>query len=234
VRGEGDRFSDTVNLVPLLLLLSFTTGLVDAVTVLGLGKVFTANMTGNVVFLGFAIARVPGFQVEPYLLAIASFLIGAAAGGRFGLAHASRRRASWLLRAASIEAVLLWIAAGIAVGFDIESQDPKAALYAIIFTTGVAMGFRNATIRQLKVPDLTTTVVTMTLTGLAADSALAGGPNSNWKTRGLAVGAILAGAVVGALLVSRFGLAIPLVIVGALGLTGTMACSYLSTGTIRA
>jgi uncharacterized membrane protein YoaK (UPF0700 family) len=208
--------------------------LVDAVTVLGLGKVFTANMTGNVVFLGFAMAQVPGFQVAPYLLAIASFVIGAAAGGRFGLAYASRRRASWLLRAASVEAALLWIAAGIAVGFNIESQDPKAALYAIIAATGIAMGFRNATIRQLKVPDLTTTVVTMTLTGLAADSALAGGENSNWKARGMAVGTILTGAVVGAVLVSRFGLAIPLVIVGALGLIGTTACSYLSTSNIRA
>ena len=43
----------------LLLLLSATTGLVDAVSVLGLGKVFTANMTGNVVFLGFAAAQTP-------------------------------------------------------------------------------------------------------------------------------------------------------------------------------
>jgi uncharacterized membrane protein YoaK (UPF0700 family) len=215
-------------------LLSFTTGLVDAITVLGLGKVFTANMTGNVVFLGFAIAGVPGFNVEPYLVAIGSFLVGAAAGGRFGLAHASRRRGIWLLRAASIEAVLLWVAAGIAVGFEISSQDPKAALFAIIITTGVAMGFRNATIRQLKVPDLTTTVLTLTLTGLAADSALAGGANTNWKTRAMAVGAILSGATAGAMLVSMLSLTIPLLIAGALGLVGTAACAFFPPTKTRA
>ena len=48
--------------VPLMLLLSFVTGLVDAISVLGLGKVFTANMTGNVVFLGFAAAGAPNFH----------------------------------------------------------------------------------------------------------------------------------------------------------------------------
>jgi len=57
-------------LPPLLLLLSFTTGLVDATSVLGLGKVFTANMTGNIVFLGFAAVGTPGFTVAPYLIAI--------------------------------------------------------------------------------------------------------------------------------------------------------------------
>jgi hypothetical protein len=49
----------------LLLLLSVTTGLVDAVSVLGLGKVFTANMTGNIVFLGFAAAGTPASALRP-------------------------------------------------------------------------------------------------------------------------------------------------------------------------
>jgi uncharacterized membrane protein YoaK (UPF0700 family) len=61
--------------VPLLLLLSVTTGLVDAASILGLGKVFTANMTGNVVFLGFAAAGVAGFEAGPYVVAILSFML---------------------------------------------------------------------------------------------------------------------------------------------------------------
>ncbi|SFG49473.1 Protein of unknown function [Novosphingobium sp. CF614] len=65
----------------LLLLLSVTTGLVDAISVLGLGKVFTANMTGNIVFLGFAAAGTPNFHVAPYLVSIAAFLFGALIGG---------------------------------------------------------------------------------------------------------------------------------------------------------
>src|SRR2546425_7365791 len=65
----------------LLLVLTVTTGLIDAVSVLGLGRVFTANMTGNVVFLGFALARVPGFSAVRSLAPLAAFLAGAVIGG---------------------------------------------------------------------------------------------------------------------------------------------------------
>ncbi len=209
----------------LLLLLSVTTGLVDAISVLGLGKVFTANMTGNIVFLGFAAAGTPGFRVAPYLVAIVAFLIGALIAGRTGKAHAGRPLRRWLLIAAGIEAALLWIAAIIAIDFDVATQTPDRSVYAIIILTGLAMGFRNATIRQLKVPDLTTTVLTLTLTGLAADSGLAGGANPNWQRRIGGVAAIFAGAALGAILVMQTGLAIPLVLAGALVLAGTIACA---------
>lgn len=209
----------------LLLLLSVTTGLVDAISVLGLGKVFTANMTGNVVFLGFAAAGTPGFRVAPYLVAMLSFLIGALVAGRTGKAHGDKPLRRWLMTAAVIEAVLLWIAAAVAVDFDIASQTPGTSLYTIIALTGLAMGFRNATIRQLKVPDLTTTVLTLTLTGLAADSSLAGDGNPNWARRVGAVVAIFGGAAVGAWLVVHTGLTLPLVIAGALVLAGTVACA---------
>ncbi len=165
----------------LLLLLSVTTGLVDAISVLGLGKVFTANMTGNIVFLGFAAAGTPGFRVAPYLAAIAAFLVGAVIAGRVGKGYADLPLHRWLVVAALVEAALLWAAAGVAIGFDVPSQSPNSSVYAIIALTGLAMGFCNATIRQLKVPDLTTTVLTLTVTGLAADSSLAGGSNPNWR-----------------------------------------------------
>jgi uncharacterized membrane protein YoaK (UPF0700 family) len=86
------------------------------------------------------------------------------------------------------------------------------------------MGFRNATIRQLKVPDLTTTVLTLTVTGLAADSSMAGGSNPNWGRRLASVAAIFAGAALGALLVNQSGLTLPLILAGALILGGTLAC----------
>src|SRR5438552_18808232 len=69
-----------------LLVLTGTTGLIDAISVLGLGHVFTANMTGNVVFLGFAAARVPGFSAVRCGCALLAFLIGAVCG--VGLAAA--------------------------------------------------------------------------------------------------------------------------------------------------
>ncbi len=209
----------------LLLLLSVTTGLVDAISVLGLGKVFTANMTGNVVFLGFAAAGTPGFRVLPAVAALLSFLGGALVAGRIGRRFAGRPMRHWLLAAALFETSLFWIAAVVATGFDIDAQAPASGLYAIIALTGFAMGFRNATVRQLKVPDLTTTVLTLTLTGLAADSSLAGGGNTNARRRIASVASIFLGAAVGAVMVMRSGLALPLAVAGALVLAGTALCA---------
>lgn len=216
--------ASTAPLPWLLLLLSVTTGLVDAISVLGLGKVFTANMTGNIVFLGFAATGTPGFHAPSYLAAIAAFMIGALVAGRIGKHHAGLPLRRWLLVAALVEAVLLWMAAGVAMGFDIASQSPGSSLYIIIALTGLAMGFRNATIRQLKVPDLTTTVLTLTMTGLAADSTPAGGDNPNWGRRIGSIAAIFLGAGIGAVLVSRSGLTLPLMLAGGLVLAGTLVC----------
>ncbi|MCY1081828.1 YoaK family protein [Archangium lansingense] len=209
----------------LALLLSVTTGLVDAISVLGLGKVFTANMTGNVVFLGFAVVGTPGFHFPPYLAAMLFFLIGALIAGQTGRAQRGKPLRRWLLLAAMIETLALWLAAIIATGFDIASQSPSAALYAIITLTALAMGFRNATIRQLKIPEVTTTVLTLTLTGLAADSTLAGGTNLNWARRLGSVIAIFAGASLGAALVFHVGLVAPLILAGFLVLAGTAVCA---------
>ena len=211
--------------VPLMLTLSVATGLVDAISVLGLGKVFTANMTGNIVFLGFAAAGTPDFHAVSYLVAIAAFLLGALVAGRTGKAQAAQPLRRWLLIAALVEAGLLWTAAIVAIDFDIATQTPGTRLYAIIALTAVTMGFRNATIRQLKIPDLTTTVLTLTLTGLAADSRLAGGANPNMGRRIAAVVAIFVGAFIGAVLVSRWGLPLALLLAGALVLAGTAACA---------
>src|SRR4051812_28493278 len=69
------------------------------------------------------------------------------------------------------------------------------------------MGVQNATARRLAVPDLTTTVLTLTLTGLAADSTLAGGNNSRLRPRLMATAAMCLGAAVGAVLVLHAGVA---------------------------
>ncbi len=204
----------------LLLLLSATTGLVDAASVLGLGKVFTANMTGNVVFLGFAAAGAPGFKVIPSVLALLAFMGGAWGAGHLARAHAERPLGRWLLWAAVVEAGLLWIAAGIALDVDVAAQAPKAAVMGVIALTGFAMGLRNATVRQLKVPDLTTTVLTLTITGIAADHTA--GRTPNFARRFGAVLSIFAGAAIGALLLMHGGLALPLALAGAIVLGATL------------
>src|SRR3989449_5799668 len=87
----------------LLLVLTVTTGLIDAVSVLGLGRVFTANMTGNIVFLGFALAGQPGFSRLRSLAALLAFLVGAVIGGRLGARLAGSQR-RWLFAVAGVGA----------------------------------------------------------------------------------------------------------------------------------
>src|SRR5205814_3616303 len=90
-------------LVVALFGLTFVTGTVDAVSFLGLGHVFTANMTGNVVFLGFAFAGATGLSAKASALGLVSFLAGAVAGGRAGRVLAPRSRRHWLALAGSVE-----------------------------------------------------------------------------------------------------------------------------------
>jgi Protein of unknown function (DUF1275) len=78
-------------LPPLLLTLTAVTGLVDAASYLKLGHVFVANMTGNVVFLGFGIAGAGGISTWASLTALGSFLIGGICGGRIGARWAVQR-----------------------------------------------------------------------------------------------------------------------------------------------
>ena len=78
-------------LPPLLLSMTLVTGLVDAFSYLLLGHVFVANMTGNVVILGFALVGAPGFSIAASLSALAAFSAGALAGGRLASRHSDHR-----------------------------------------------------------------------------------------------------------------------------------------------
>jgi len=178
-------------------------------------------MTGNVVFLAFAVAGTPGLPIARSLTSLLVFLAGAALGGRIGIVLGPDRR-QWLLVAAAAEAGLRLAAAIVSVGFDVGSASPPGRLYGLIVRTALAMGFRNATVRQLAVPDLTTTVLTLTLTAVAADSGLAGGRNTRLPAHRLRA-AMFAGAALGALLV-REGLQWPLVVSGACVVVAIVAC----------
>lgn len=182
--------------------MTVVTGLVDAVSLLALGRVFTANMTGNVVLLAFAVAGVPGVSFARSLTALVAFLAGAAVGGRLLSRAAPEERARAALRAFGLEVVLLAAAAACAV----DLRDSSPFVYAIIVLTAVAMGARTAAVRKLAIPDLTTTVLTLTVTGLAADSTLARGTNPRWRWRLASVLAMFGGAAIGAVLVERSAL----------------------------
>ena len=93
-----------------LLVLTFTTGLVDAVSYLGLGRVFTANMTGNIVFLGFGIAGSGGLPVVAPLVSLGAFLLGAGGGGVLARRMGDRHPAH-IARALGVEVSLIGVAA---------------------------------------------------------------------------------------------------------------------------
>jgi uncharacterized membrane protein YoaK (UPF0700 family) len=221
VLKPSQRRSTPDLLVPALLLLTATTGLIVAVAFLGLGHVFTANMTGNVVFLGFAIAGAKGLSVSASVLALGCFLAGALTGGRVALAMDQRPRRQLMVVATAGEALLLAGAAVAAIGVPINGTFGQR--WAIVALTAAAMGLRNSTVRRLGAADLTTTVLTLTLTGLAADSSLAGGANPRPTRRVGSVVALFSGALIGAVLVLHHGLVWPLAIACGFAVLGTVA-----------
>ena len=164
-------------LPPLLLALTVVTGLVDAFSYLVLGHVFVANMTGNVVFLAFGLA-----------------------GGRLGT-ELGVHRGRLLAVTGAVQACLVLAAVGIAA--TAGAPGSGVARYVLIVLLGLATGAQNATARKLAVPDLTTTVLTLTITGMFADGRLAGGTASRIGRRLLSTLAMFLGGLVGALLVLR-------------------------------
>jgi uncharacterized membrane protein YoaK (UPF0700 family) len=225
----------------LLLILTAVTGVVDAVSILALGRVFVANMTGNVVFAGFAIVGAPGFSLSSSLFALAGFLAGAAIGGalitRAGQDRAVLLRAGVIAEAVFAAAALAVAAASAAPGVSRGTAAIAGPPFGDATTDGVAallavgMGVQNAVARKLALPDLTTTVLTMTLTGIGADlrASFRADPKGRAEGRAalgrrlLAIGTMLAGGVTSAWLVldvsvlSALSLAVALLAVTAIG-----------------
>jgi uncharacterized membrane protein YoaK (UPF0700 family) len=206
----GDRHGP---LMPMMVVLTFVTGVVDAASYLKLGHVFVANMTGNVVFLGFALAGASGLSIPSSLLALGSFLAGALVGGWLGARNSDHR--GHLLRAASAsQATLMAIALLVAL----SASEPLDAgvRYALLASLALAMGVQNAAAQRLAVPELTTTVLTRTLTGIASESGLVGGSGSKLGRRIAAVIAMLLGALTGGLLALQVSVASALAVAAAL------------------
>jgi uncharacterized membrane protein YoaK (UPF0700 family) len=202
-----------------LLALTFSTGTVDAVSYLALGHVFTANMTGNIVLLGFGIARAGGLPVLAPVISTAAFALGSGFGGILARRMGDRHPVH-VSYALGIETVALGIATIIAAVSHPHSG--RLAGYAMIVCMALGMGIRNATVRHIGVPDMTTTVLTMTLTGLAADATIFGGPGKGSPRRLAAILAMLVGAICGALML-RAGVVLPMAFATGLALVTCVA-----------
>lgn len=178
-----------------LLLLTFATGLVDAVSVLELGHVFVANMTGNVVFMGFWLAPRTVVDVTAAVVAFVSFVTGAVIGGRLAR-HLDGDTRRWLAVTLSSEVVaLLTLAIPAGTGVLDYHDDTKLVLIAGL---AVAFGVQNSTARQFGIQELSTTVLTTTISGIGFDSRLAGGTGERGKLRVGIVLTLCAGAAAGA------------------------------------
>lgn len=201
-----------------MLALTFTTGIADAIGYLGLDRVFTANMTGNVVILGMALAGADDLPVVGPTIALLGFVAGAAAGGLV-------LRAATGLWPARVTTMLLIVSAAFAACAaamgTLDFEPPDAASSFVIVVLAAAMGCQAACARYIAVKDVTTVVVTSTLTALAYDVGSTGA--AHWPRRVAAVAAIGVGAVVGALCLRAhpsLGIGIAAVIAAAVAVAG--------------
>jgi uncharacterized membrane protein YoaK (UPF0700 family) len=190
VSPVSDRLTVTA-----LLLLTFATGLADAISVLVLGHVFVANMTGNVIFLGFWFAPYSNVDLTAAVVAFPTFVTGTVLGGRLTRYFGERTR-PWLTTALGIEVVTL-VALSILAGTGVLHYRGNTKLF-LIAGMAIAYGLQHSTARQFGIQELTTTVLTSTIVGLGVDSRLAGGTGKREKLRYSVVLTMCGGAVVGA------------------------------------
>ena len=212
-----------------LLGMTAVTGLVDAVSFLSLGRVFTANMTGNILILAFATARVSGLSVARSSTALIAFVIGAILGGRLAAGASEDSRIRFAAQAFLLEVAFLVAASFCSIGYRSNLLEYSLQPLVLIAFTGLAMGTQNAIVRKLAIPDLTTTVLTLTVTGIAADSSLANGDNPRLARRVGSVSAIFIGAGLGAVLI-RYSISAALALATAIAVV-CCAVLFRSLGT---
>lgn len=181
----------------MMLSLTFSTGIIDAVGYLGLDRVFTGNMTGNVVILGMALTGAASLPILGPVVALGTFMLGAAIGGR----SLRTKGKGWNATSTVLLVVVGVLMVGLATTLLLVGDHPPR--YVAIPVTGglgLVMGMQAATARKIGVTDVTTVVVTSTITGFAADSWLGGNHKKTWFRRFAAIVLIGSGAAVGALL----------------------------------
>jgi uncharacterized membrane protein YoaK (UPF0700 family) len=185
----------------LLVCLTFGTGAVDAISFLGLGKVFTAMMSGNIVLLGLAAGSSAGPEAVRSVISLLVFALGVFA-------------ASWLIRDPAKTSV--WPAgltmalvcgavaqAGVLAGWLGASGHPNGVFKGVLVGfSALAMGLQGGAVARLGVSGVTTTYVTGTLTGLIGGLALRSGTRRELARRAVMLVALLIGATCGALLLT--------------------------------
>lgn len=185
-------------LAGMLILLTAASGLIDGTTLLRLGHVFGAAMTGNLLFIGVAMAGASGFSATTSLDALGAFVVGSFLA-RLVIDGTSSQRGRLLRDAAAIQ--LASLAVSTTVVAVVGNTPGSAARYSLLALISAAMGVQMAAVREIGVREVTTTVLTTTLSTFIVDLR-----PSTWRAvpgqlRALAIVAEVAGALVGALFV---------------------------------
>jgi uncharacterized membrane protein YoaK (UPF0700 family) len=184
--------------VAALLVLTIATGAIDGVSYLALDRVFTGNMTGNVIFIGFGLVGVAGVPVLNNAVALVAFMAGAVIAARITCRAPTDlrlpRSAVWIL----VVNTLLTFALAV-VWFAVGTLD-KGVMIAITGLFSLLLGAQAAAVRSIGLSDLSTVVVTMTAVNLSSDSRVAGGTGAAWRRRFGAIAAMATGALVSALI----------------------------------
>jgi uncharacterized membrane protein YoaK (UPF0700 family) len=198
-----------------MIVLTFVTGVVDAVGYLGLDRVFTGNMTGNIVILGMGVAGADDLPVLGPAVALAGFTAGAFAAGwvlrdRQGGSKTSAwdHRVTALLSVGATVLLVLTVVAVVVENF--------GTLMQVVVATAIAavMGQQAMVARKLAVKDMTTVVVTSTLTSLAGETWVRGTSGAIVNRRFSAIVVIFLGALAGAALL-QIHMAVPLSVAAA-------------------
>jgi len=196
-----------------------STGAIDAVSYLALDRVFTGNMTGNVLFIGFALVGVAGIPLLNNVIALLGFISGSIISGRLiGHKHPKGLPAvsAWTLAAGAAIAIALagvWLAV-----VDL----PEWGLLVVTFVLANVMGAQVSAVKPIGNSDVTTIVVTNTVANLARESRLGGGSGQRWLPRLLAIIAMGLGAAIGAGIINLLGGPAALLVAAAIFSLGTL------------
>ncbi len=201
-----------------LLLLTFATGLADSISILVLGHVFVANMTGNVIFLGFWLAPRTSIDLTAVAVALPTFVCTTIVSGRWARYFGDRTR-QWITAVLATEIALL-VALSILGGEGVLHYHDNSKLI-MIGILAVTFGLQHSSARQFGIQELSTTVLTSTIVSLGLDSHLAGGTGARERLRLSVVLTMCAGAFLGAT-VSRFVVAPVFAVTGAVVATSLL------------
>lgn len=200
-----------------LLILTFVSGVIDAVTFLGLAQVFAAMQTGNVIFLGLGISGAADAPIAAPAIGLGAFLLGSAIAA---VTFRGAGQGRGLIPALGTEVLLLAGAACLAAVSDVSSGTSVA--YVLVAVLALTMGLRNTFAREVGGSNLATTVLNLTLIASATMTGRGAASGAELAERAAALGLILAGAVCGGLLIEASNLAVPLALAAAVTLSAAL------------